>query len=81
MAAKIYLPIVEPTDEDSVIGGAMPVLVGDDPEENLACGRCKSVIAKNVSTLDLGKKFSSQSGRLILQCECGAHNAVVVAKI
>ena len=54
MAAKIYLPIVAPTDADSIIGGAMPVIVGNKPEENLACGRCKSVIAKNVSTLYLG---------------------------
>ena len=23
----------------------MPVIVGDNPEENLACGRCKSVVA------------------------------------
>jgi hypothetical protein len=45
MVAKIFLPIVDPTDENSIIGGAMPVLVGDNPEENLACGRCKSVIA------------------------------------
>lgn len=80
MAAKIYLPVVEPTDQDSILTGHTPVFKGDNPDENLACGDCKTVVAKNVSTLELGARFVSPSGRLLLQCECGAYNAVSVAK-
>ena len=73
MAAKIYLPLTEPKTNDSILqAGVLPITRGHD-DENLACGSCKSVIFRGVSTRTVYEKMRPQH-RLVAQCTCGAHN-------
>lgn len=78
MASKIYLKVVDFEAGDSVlvIAGKDGVLMkGDNPDENLACGNCKTVIARHVSTRMLYERFTADK-RLLCLCRCGAHNLV-----
>ena len=79
MTAKIYLNVVEPDEGDSTLvwdgGKGEPMFVGDEVDESLACGSCKAVLAKHMSTRTFFEKFSAPK-RLVIQCGCGAHNVV-----
>ena len=81
MANNIYLPIVDDADaaEDLILAGDAPVLRGRD-DEHLACGACRSVLARNTSTRTLYERYSNGSGRLLLKCRCGALNKANVRK-
>lgn len=73
MAAKIYLPVVEDlTDAAFVTAPQMPLMIGNE-SENLACGKCKTVVFRNVSTFTVAQRLASSSGKLLLKCTCGAH--------
>lgn len=75
MAAKIYLPVVQPEEADSIIensGKSAVVFQGDELDENLACGSCKQIVGRRVSTATIYRKFRPES-RLILHCLCGAY--------
>jgi hypothetical protein len=75
MAAKIYLRVIDEAEEgkDSIlVAGVLPMFKGSE-DENLACGSCKQVLCRNVSTRTLYERFSA-SGRLVLRCICGAFN-------
>lgn len=79
MAKRIYLPVVEPHDADSVIAAAkpgFPVLKGEE-DDHLACGHCRDVLAWNVSVATVREKFVVAQ-RLILACPCGASNLIAV---
>ena len=79
MTTKIYLTVVEPEEGDSTImwdgPKGQPMLVGDEPDESYACGKCRSVLLKHISTKSLYSQFSTPK-RLVFQCGCGAHNLV-----
>jgi hypothetical protein len=87
MAAKIHLPVVDDPDfkNDSIIrpaaGMKMPLFKGEDADENLACGACKTVIARNVATRTLIDRLGSKSGRLLAVCECGAYNLIRTRRV
>ena len=53
------------------------LLSGND-DENLACGRCGAVVARNMSTRTLYRDTHSKSARLLLVCACGAYNLLHV---
>lgn len=76
MAAKIYLPVITEIDDDAqtLVFKKGTKLSGHDPDENLACGSCKTVLAKNMSTLDLRKLLdgSGRTNQIVLKCGCGA---------
>jgi len=79
MAAKIYFPIIGQQDADAIIiemaEGAE--FTSDDSEENLACGACKRVLARNTSTLGLhGIIPAGRPNQILLRCPCGALNQV-----
>jgi hypothetical protein len=79
MAAKIYFPIVEAPDEDAVLftfaKGA--VMVGNELDENLACGACKTVFARNTTTRSfIGRLFAGARTQIVIQCGCGAFNVI-----
>ena len=80
MAAKIYLPTTNDVDGEAIIESPndSPIIKGHD-DENLACGSCRAIIARNVSTRTLFERFATDTGRLLLKCKCGAHNVVRVA--
>lgn len=85
MTSKIYLPVVDGPEEGDatlVYDGPkdQPILQGDNREESLACGNCKRVIVKHMSTSDVFNGISSTSGRLLLRCNCQAYNALKVTK-
>ena len=80
MSAKIYLPVVEREEGDAVLANESgSELLRGDEDENLACGACKKVLARGVSTRTIFTRFSTPH-RLLLQCECGAHNLVQVTR-
>lgn len=78
MAAKIYLKMVEhDPGKDSVLAAFdpdLPILRGDE-DEHLACGQCKAILGRNVSTRRVYELFRAPH-RLLMRCECGAHNLV-----
>jgi hypothetical protein len=82
---KIYLPIVTDVDplRDAVITVDTPngEFMKGDGDENLACGACKKVIIRGMSTADIFDQFGSETGRLVLRHQCGAAVAVNVAKV
>lgn len=77
MATKLYLTVVTDasSDKDAILHTSqLPLILGDE-DENLACGSCKEVIARNCSTRTLHERFSTNPGsRLIAHCTCGADN-------
>ena len=75
MPHKLYLTVVEPKDDDTVLSIATPdgVLFKGDEDENLACGACKIVIARGVTTRTIHSRFIAET-RLVARCKCGAHN-------
>lgn len=77
MTAKIYLPVVTDADADDTVieMKVLPAFKGGDVDENLACGSCKAVIAKGVSTGDFYGRFVVGK-RLLALCPCGAHNVI-----
>ena len=81
MANNIYLPLVDHADsvEDVIVEGDAPVFRGRD-DENLACGACKTILARNTSTRTLYQRYCNGSGRLLLKCKCGALNRANVRK-
>lgn len=80
MANNIYLPIVADGDasEEMILEGDAALRGRDD--EHLACGACRSVLARNISTRTLYQRYSNKSGRLLLRCRCGALNKANVRK-
>lgn len=74
MASKIYLNTIdEPAADDSVFSfPEMPAFVGGDEDENLACGSCKTVVGRNISTRDVYQLLGS-AGRIVVRCDCGAY--------
>ena len=80
MTTTIYLKVVEPEDSDSryVWSGEKggPVFEGAEPGENLACGACQTVLARDVSRETLAQRFEVPA-RLTIQCACGATNLVL----
>ncbi|WP_370310124.1 hypothetical protein [Sphingobium abikonense] len=84
MTAKIYLTVVEATDDDNeviVLGpNAQPFIKGDEKDESLACGSCKSVLFQHVSTATMHKRFATRN-RLLIRCNCGAYNLVPAQNI
>lgn len=79
MTTKIYLPVVDDADpeRDSIVRPKgdlkMPLFEGSDKDESLACGACKTVVARHVSTRTFGERFATGGARLLTQCECGAY--------
>lgn len=78
---KIYLKDAGPhRDDDTKLARApkfpasAPLVKGGD-DESLACGTCKAVIIRGVTTRTLHRTFSAPS-RLIVQCECGEWSIV-----
>lgn len=75
MAAKIYLKMLDHTVEGAVIlaleEGAR--IESDDPEENLACGSCKRVLFRNMSTRTLHAKIipGGVTAQIAVKCPCG----------
>lgn len=78
MAAKIYLRVVE---EGELNGAAvlvckvLPQFKGGNPDESLACGSCKAVIAKDYGTADAYEQFKVRTP-IAFKCLCGALNLV-----
>ena len=75
MTAKLYLTVVEDADmtKDSILNfTSLPGMKGED-DESLACGRCKTVLCRNVSTRTVYSKFGAPN-RLLIRCTCGATN-------
>lgn len=76
MTAKIYLKVVEPLDGDSTLiwdgEPGKPMFVGDEPDESLACGSCKTVVGKHISTQTMYDRFVTET-RIVIRCGCGAH--------
>lgn len=83
MAAKIYLKVVEREPSDTVLilppNGEL-LCSGHEPDENIACGACKTVIAKHISTRTLHERFGSES-RMLFQCNCGAYLAAPIPQV
>lgn len=76
MPAYIYLKLAEPDEDDSVLAPkAFPVLHGNEHDENIACGSCRQLIARCVSTRTLHLRYSAPK-RLLIRCTCGAHNVI-----
>lgn len=74
MSNKIYLPVVTDVDLDKstvLTCTALPFAKGGD-DENLACGKCKGVIMRNVSSRTFYERFGSD-GPMIFHCPCGAY--------
>lgn len=86
MTTKIYLTVVEDANDgrDSIIqwDGDIdkPMIAGNEPDESLACGSCKRVIAKHISTRTLYERFATDN-RLLLKCGCGAYNLAPSSKV
>ena len=77
MTANLYLTVVDDADmtKDSILNfTSLPGLKGDD-DESLACGRCKTVLCRNVSTKSVYSKFGAPN-RLLIRCTCGAVNVL-----
>lgn len=55
------------------------MLTGAD-DENLVCGACKTIVARNLATRSLYERNSSKSGRLLIKCDCGALNKANVRR-
>ena len=86
MTTKLYLTVVDDADPsaDMILTWTgkpgEPMFTGDEPDENLACGACKTVLARHVSTRTLHGKFSTR-GRLIIECGCGAQNLAPASSV
>jgi hypothetical protein len=75
MSYEIYLKVVDPEETDStLVPDALPIFKGDE-DESLACGNCKEVIARGVSTKTFYERLSADH-RLVVRCPCGAHNVI-----
>lgn len=76
MTAKIYLQVVDRQPDDTVLEWTgpkgEPMFSGREPDESLACGACKTIIGKHISTRTVHERFGSHS-RLLFQCGCGAY--------
>ena len=73
MTAKIYLKETQKLPGDSILqAGVLPIMRGEE-DENLACGACKSIIFRGVSTRIVYERIRPEN-RLVVQCTCGAHN-------
>jgi hypothetical protein len=75
MAAKIYLQVIDDTDPDQdgvIVAHVLPVIAGNE-DENLACGSCKAVLGRNISTRTVYERFPGNHRRII-RCTCGADN-------
>lgn len=76
MSVKIYLPVTDDIEGCAILVPAdgNSLLKGND-DENLACGECKKVLARGVSTRTLYDKFVVDKA-LLIKCPCGAHNKI-----
>lgn len=77
IVAKIYLTVIqdEQPGDGGVLATRLPWVEGDETDENLACGSCKAVIVRGVTTTTLHNMFKAD-GRLIVACICGAKNII-----
>ena len=81
MGITIRLPVVaDPAKERKTPLVNPPKGRGNDAE-SLACGACGSIIARNISTRTVFRRWSSASGRVLVKCRCGACCAINVIKI
>jgi hypothetical protein len=74
MSSKLYLPTVDAVDEGTAvvfIFPKMPAMTGDE-DENLACGSCKTVVARGVSTRTLHERNVAPDGAFV-KCDCGKY--------
>jgi len=81
MGARIRLPVVSAlvAASEQVRRISLPLARGDD-DENLACGACGAIIARNMSARSLYRRYSSPTGRMLVRCRCGACCAINVTK-
>lgn len=81
MTKVVCLPVVEDGDatRDTILSGPAPLLEGKD-SDHLACGACNRVLARNLSARTLYERLCNQTGRLLLECPCGAVNAAEIRK-
>lgn len=81
VCVTIRLPVVaNPARERRTPIVTPPQERGND-QESLACGACGSIIARNISTRSVFRRWSSASGRVLVKCRCGACCAINVVKI
>jgi hypothetical protein len=81
MGLTIRLPVVaNPAKERRTPLVDPPTGRGNDAE-SLVCGACGGVIARNISTRSVFRRWSSASGRVFVKCRCGACCAINVVKI
>lgn len=82
MGLTIRLPVVaDAADKDGRTPLVMPPTGRGDDGESLVCGACGGVIARNISTRSVFRRWSSVSGRVLVRCRCGACCAINVRKI
>lgn len=75
MTAKIYLMVIDPPEPGTATilqFAQMPAFKGSD-DENLACGACKTIVGRNVSTRTIFERLAAE-GPIVVVCDCGAHN-------
>ncbi len=78
MTTKTYLRVVpEPPEGQALILQFTnnPQLQGKDVDANIACGNCKKLVAKDMTTHSLSESLSAQT-TLVILCPCGAYNAL-----
>ena len=82
MAAKIYFPII---GEGEIEPDAFRLVIEDgtvfnsnSPDENLACGACKYVFGRNMTTRTFVTEMWKPSAglQIVLKCHCGAQNLI-----
>ncbi len=80
MTAKIYFNVIA---EEEVESDAITVEIedgtifrGNEPDESLACGSCKYVFARHITTrFFIGNMLQPAGNRqILLKCHCGALN-------
>lgn len=73
---KVYLKIVEPLSNASIIKPASnPGFIGDE-DTSLACGDCKAVIAKGLSVETMQSRFAAPAQFIVRCADCGANNCI-----
>lgn len=77
MAAKLYFPVIQEPEEGAffVEITSETVFNGNEPHENLACGSCKRVWGRNLSSRTFISEVckAPKDRQLILTCGCGAN--------
>jgi hypothetical protein len=81
MTTKRHLQVVASPPEGSsvLICGILPQWKAND-DESLACGKCREVLARNVSTKRM-YELHATVGQLMAQCTCGAYNLLPSTRV